>query len=227
MESRDLRALSACRLFSGMDIKELELLIESIRHNEKKYHKDAIIRFQGDEYNELMIILEGQINAEIHNPDGKKITIETLNKSDAVAAGVLFASDNTLPVTVVANTDVKLLILPKKTVIGICQKSENFLLNYLQDEGNKIMFLAEKIRLLKFNSISQKIACHLISLSRKQGTDSVRLHYNREQLADLFGVARPSLSRGFSEFYDQGILESESKIIHILDKQSLLDIISG
>ena len=227
MTGRDFSAISKCSLFREVNENDITRLFEINKYNEKIYHKDAIIRFQGDEYNDLMIIADGEINAEIHNPDGKKIIIETLSKSDAVATGVLFASDNTLPVTVIANTDTKIILLPKKTVINFCQTNESFLLNYLQDEGDKIMFLAEKIRLFKFNSISQKIACHLISLSKKQGTDSVKLPYNREKLADLFGVARPSLSRGFSEFYDQGILEAEGKIIHILDKDELFDIISG
>lgn len=227
MTNKDILTISNCHLFKGINEQDINSLFESNRFNEKNYHKNAIIRFQGDEYSDLMIILEGEISAEIQNPDGKKIIIETLKKSNAVATGVLFASDNTLPVTVVANTDIKVLILPKKTVVQFCQKNEIFLMNYLQDSGNKIIFLAEKIRLFKFNSINQKIACHLLTLSKKQGTDSVRLPYSREQLADLFGVARPSLSRGFSEFHDQGILESEGKIVHIIDKKHLKDLISG
>jgi CRP/FNR family transcriptional regulator, dissimilatory nitrate respiration regulator len=225
LTNKDIETISKCHLFNDINDNEINTLFESNRFNEKNYHKDAIIRFQGDEYSELMIILEGEISAEIQNPDGKKIIIETLKKSSAVATGVLFASDNTLPVTVVANSDIKLLFLPKKTIVQFCQKNEIFLMNYLQDSGNKILFLAEKIKLFKFNSINQKIACHLLTLSKKQGTDSVKLPYSREQLADLFGVARPSLSRGFSELHDQGILEAEGKIIHILDKSRIKEII--
>ena len=227
LTNKDISIVSECSLFSGLNDSEIKDILDLNRYNVKSYHKDAILRFQGDEYTDLMIILDGEINAEIHNPDGKKITIETLKKSDAVAAGILFASDNTLPVTVVANTDIRVLLIPKKSIISLCQKNEKFLLNYLKDEGNKIIFLAEKIRLFKFNSINQKIACHLLSLSKKQGTESIKLPYSREQLADLFGVARPSLSRGFSEFYDQGILKSEGKIIHILDINRIKAIISG
>lgn len=227
MTNRDISTIADCHLFKGLNEQDINTLFDSNRFIEKNYHKNAIIRFQGDEYSDLMIILEGEISAEIQNPDGKKIIIETLKKSNAVATGVLFASDNTLPVTVVANTDIRVVLLPKKTVVQFCQENEIFLMNYLQDSGNKIIFLAEKIRLFKFNSINQKIACHLLTLSKRQGTDSVRLPYSREKLADLFGVARPSLSRGFSEFYDHGILESEGRIIHILDKSRIKEIIMG
>ena len=226
MTDNDFKTVSDCSLFSGLEKTEIKKLLESNRYYSKNYHKDAVIRFMGDEYSELIIILKGEIRAEISNPDGKKITIENLKKSDAVATGVLFAADNTLPVTVVADSDLQLLFLPRKTVINLCQKNEKFLLNYLRDSGNKILFLAEKIRMLKFSSISRKLACHIVSLSKKQGTDSVKLPYSREQLADLFGVARPSLSRSFSEFYDKGILSAEGKIIHILDKKKLTEIIT-
>ena len=46
------------------------------------------------------------------------------------------------------------------------------------------------------------------------------------RLADLFGVARPSLSRGFSEYYEQGILQSEGRTMHILDKKRLKAVIT-
>lgn len=112
-------------------------------------------------------------------------------------------------------------------MVRLCQKNETFLMNYLQDTGDKVVFLAEKIRLFKFKSITQKIAGYLLNLAGKQGGDSVRMTYSREQLADLFGVARPSLSRGFSEYYEEGILKAEGKIIHIMDRKRLKGKISG
>ena len=220
-------SISKCLLFKNITLEELNNLFLLSRGIVKNYHKDAIIRFQGDEYTDLLIIIEGEISAEIQNLDGKKIIIETLNASSAIATGVLFASDNALPVTVIANTDVKVVLFSRNAVMLFCQRNKNFLLNYLKDTGDKIIFLAEKIRLLKFKSINQKIASYLLNLSNKQRTESIKMICSRQQLADLFGVARPSVSRGFSGFYKPGILKREGKTIHILDKKQLYEIMLG
>ncbi len=214
-----------CSLFRGITPEEIKEMFALTNTSIKTCHKNAIIKFQGDEYADLLIILNGVISAEIQSPDGKRIIIETLRTSSVLASAVLFASDNTLPVTITADTDVKIISLSRKTIIQFCRGNEKFLLNYLQDTGNKVIFLAEKIRLFKFKSINQKIAGYLLNLSGKQGTDSVKITYSREQLADLFGIARPSLSRSFSELYNLGILGRDGKIIHILDRIRLKEII--
>ncbi|MBI9101101.1 MAG: Crp/Fnr family transcriptional regulator [Spirochaetales bacterium] len=227
MRKDQFSALSCTNLFKGIQDDEMDKLIETAPPTIRTFHKDAVMSFQGDEYNELMIILAGELSAEILNPNGKKIIIETLNKSSAVATGVLFAEDNTLPVTLKVVKEVEIALFTKKTVLKFCQMNERFLLNYMQDMGDKVIFLAEKIRLFRFKSINQKVAGYLLNLSIKQGADSVRMTYSLEHLADLFGIARPSLSRVLSEFYDQAILKKEGRIMHILDKQELEYMLEG
>ena len=43
----------------------------------------------------------------------KTIKIENLKAPDAMATGILFADDNTLPVTLVAQSQIKLISIPK------------------------------------------------------------------------------------------------------------------
>ena len=227
MNQKDMEVLAGCPVFRKVPLRELESLLARVSVNIKSYRRGNIIRFQGDEYSQLLILLGGEVSAEILSPDGKKIIIETLGESQALAAGVLFASDNTLPVTVRANKDLRIACFPRQEVIQIFQTNAAVLMNYLQDTADKVIFLAEKIRLFKFKSISQKIAGHLLNLVHRQRTESVHLTYSREQMADLFGVARPSLSRSFSEYYNRGILRAEGRIIHILDRKALEDRIAA
>ena len=221
MNEKQFSALSASDIFRNIDPETIIRIIDAHPMGIRKFHREGIISFQGDEYGELMIILSGEITAEILSPDGKRMIIETLKSSSAVAAGVLFAEDNTLPVTLKASGDVEIGTFSRRTVLKLCMENEIFLNNYMRDIGNKVIFLAEKVRLFRFKSINQKLAGYLLNLQIKQGGDSVRLTYSLEELADLFGVARPSLSRILSEFYSEGVLEKEGRIIHILDSKKL------
>ena len=193
----------------------------------RKYGKGTIIHFQGDEYHSLLVVVDGLVSAEIHDPQGKKIKLETFSPVSPIAPGILFATDNTLPVTITAESDVKILSVSKQDILTILQKDTACLEGYLSLTGDKIVLLAEKIRLFKFNSIQQKIAGYLLNLSKKKGSDHVRLPYTREFLADLFGVARPSLSRELSRLADAKILDIKNKDITILKKRALNYILEG
>jgi CRP-like cAMP-binding protein len=53
----------------------------------------------------------------------------------------------------------------------------------------------------------------------------VEVKITKEVLAEMFGVARPSLSRSFSNMQEEGIIAQEGTMIHILDQDRLEQII--
>ncbi len=221
MNTDDKNKAAACQLFTGLQH------FGNTPYRAKKYTKGTVVHFQGDEYRSLLIVVEGLVSAEIHDPQGKKIKLETFSPVTPIAPGILFATDNTLPVTITAESDVKMLSVPRGEILSLLQRDPACLEEYLSLTGDKIVLLAEKIRLFKFNSIQQKIAGYLLNLAKKKGTDTLRLPYTREFLADLFGVARPSLSRELSRLSDAKILEIRNKEITILKKRALVYILEG
>jgi len=223
--TQNITQLAQCSLFNNIHPDEINAAFKTISFRISRYQKGALIKSQGDRYIDLLFILEGEVAAEIQDFSGKTIKIETLQPGTVIATGVLFAVDNALPVAITAQTDVKLLALPKNAVLSLCHLNKTLLENLLSDTGDKIIFLAEKIRLLKFDSLEKKIAGYLLNQSMKQKSKQVSLIYNLMQLADLFGVARPSLSRVLSQLYTQGLLKREGRIIRILDQDKLKQLL--
>lgn len=221
----DLTRLTRFPLFKDIGPKEINTALKTVSFRVSRHHKDSLIKLQGDPYLELLFILEGEVSAEMQDFSGKTIKIETLHSGTVIAPGVLFAEDNALPVAIYAQTDITLLALPKTAVIALCHLNTKFLENLLSDTGDKIIFLAEKIRLLKFDSLEKKIAGYLLNQAMKQKNNRVFPSYNLQQLADLFGVARPSLSRVFSQLYAKGLLKREGKFINILEPDKLRQLL--
>ncbi len=208
-------------LFQDIEEKELEAVLSRSRLAVKKFHKGALLFFRGDAYTELYIICKGSVSAEIQDLNGKTLKIETLKAPDLIAPGILFASDNHLPVSITAQSDLEVLVIPKQTLLTICSTYRNVLLNLLRDSGDKIVILSEKLRLVQFSTIRQKIAVYLLDQANRQGSDIVTLRYTKETLAEIFGVTRPSLSRVFSELYREEILVQNGREVTILDRENL------
>lgn len=218
MLEQEATIISNSPLFSGLSAQAVIELFQQIPFTIKSYAKDSLIMIRGDSYNELKILMQGEVSAEIQDFTGKVIKVENLQAPDALALGILFAEDNTLPVTIVAQSEVKLISIPKSSIIQIAQTNQEFLQNFFTQSANKMAFMVEKLRLFKFSSLKQKLCGYILSLAQKQQSETIQLPYNREELAALFGVARPSLSRVCSELVEQGVLQMEGKTVTILDK---------
>lgn len=220
-----LKKLTRCHLFEGIDLPQLRKLLDSQGCRLRTYHKDAVVAFRGDEYEDLWIILDGSLSAQLLDYRGKVLKVETLSPGEPIATAILFAPERVLPVTLTAEADTSLCLIPRRMVLRMMQASERFLLNYLQDSGLRLTVLAEKLRLIQFSTIREKIASYLLDLADKQFTDSPSESVSREALAEIFGVSRPSLSREFSRMVDEGILNQEGRRIHILNRKELEEIL--
>lgn len=219
--------LSKSELFYGLSLSEIKHLLSNIKVSLTKYTRDDVIIMQGGIYSNLFIVMEGTVLSEISDPSGKRVKLEIFSESSIIAPGIIFAVDNTLPVTVTAETDCQILSFSKEEIVSILRENSNCMTNYLTLLGNKINILAEKIRLFQFSSIQQKIAGYLLHLYKKQGNNSLLIPYTRENLADFFGVARPSLSRELSRMSEAGIIAIDGKKIQLLKKTALKYLLDG
>jgi len=225
MQKEFLEKLEKCPLFTGVDLGILENLLQSAKCTTLHFHAGAMAAFRGDEYSNLWILMEGKLSAEFQDYNGKVLKVESIQAPDPMATAVLFSPDRFLPVNLLVVEDTEICSIPRRTVLELMQEDRQFLLNYLNDSGMRLTVLAEKLRLVQFTTIREKIASYLLDLADKQSTDSPLLSISRETLAEIFGVSRPSLSREFSNMADEGLLLQEGRQIHLLDRKGLEGIL--
>jgi CRP-like cAMP-binding protein len=214
MDRRDLLAFSVSTLCRGVDVVRLDKLLAAVVYRVEFVSKGAAVLSAGSRYDELRVILEGTVSAEMHNPDGKTVTIETIDAPDPIAPAILFAPRQALPVTVMAVTDLRLLVLPLETILDLCQRDRFFLLNFLGEIGGKLSLFAEKFRLLEFSSLRRRIAAFL---APRLVNGELTLGFPKERLAEFLSAARPSLSRELSNLAAEGVLEVDGRRIRVLD----------
>jgi CRP-like cAMP-binding protein len=227
LEMGDIQSLCRAQLFRGIPGEELTGLLQDAGGTVRSWHRGAIIAFRGDRYQQLMILLEGEVSAEFRDYDGRVLKVENLRAGEPLAAAVLFSSTPYLPVNVVAASDVRIYSLPRRELLQLCRRDGRVLENLLQDHGDKLSILAEKLRLVHFSTIRSKIAGYLLDQADTGGTDNLDLPLSKEKLAELFGVTRPALSREFSRLCTEGILRQEGRRVQLLDRRALQEIIAG
>lgn len=213
--------LSKTIIFQELTPKEVEHCLNEIKYKVINYSKGETVAFREEELNKLLIILDGSLRSEMVKINGKSFKIEDLGKNQIVAPAFLFGKNPVMPVDLITITDSKLLEISKNDFIKLLQINERILENFLNTLSNKAQFLSKKIWFLN-KSLEEKLAEYI--LKNLDDNSEIRLTKSIKDLAQEFNVARPSLSRVFKKWVEDGSLE-RININHfkVTDSDELLD----
>ena len=217
---RDFPILDKCPIFKGLSFEQIQLLFSEIHFQIKKYSDAQMVAYGGDHVEKLIIVLSGSVKGEMVDFSGKTIKIEDIEPPKPLATAFLFGKENKYPVNVVSNKDSELLIIPKASLLKLFSKNEIILLNYLNTISDRSQFLSQKIRFLTFQTVKGKLANYILQLTQHESRQVV-LPLSQNQMAELFGVARPSVGRGMRELHNDGIIQAKGKEVEILSLNRL------
>ena len=207
-------------LFRNVSAAELQKSFDGLTYKVKSYDKGEILAHQGDVCNKLIILTKGSVRGEMIDESGRIVKIEDIASPRALAPLFLFGAANRFPVEVTANENTEAIIIPKESVIKLFARNEAFLENYMNMSANYAQTLSEKLFFMSFKTIRQKLASYFLRLSATQG-NQILLDRSQQELADYFGISRPSLAREVSHMQDDGLIKADRKQITILNKDKL------
>ena len=212
--------LENCPLFKGLGATETEKLLREFQSKTKKIRAGAVAAVAGEAVSSLMIVSKGKVKGEMVDYSGQVIKIEDIPAPGLLAPAFIFGSRNRFPVNVVAVTDSELLIIAKNDFLRLLRKNETILGNYLNLISDRSQFLSEKIKFLSFKTIKGKLAQMILQSAGDKGK-IIDLDMTQTELADYFGVTRPSVGRALCEMEEDGTLIVKAGKIKILDRKQL------
>ena len=226
METSNLiRILEKSEIFKGLRQDQILHLLNFLDTEIKEYKKGAIIFSEGEECMHLSIVLDGIVEVQNLFPSGKVVRYVELGPPNVFGEALIFGTDSSYPTDIGAFTDVKIMMIRKeKLSIGLTNHHV-LLSNYMRLLSDKMRLLNGKIKLLAQDSVSKKVAMHILRLSDRQSTDRVICRMTREQLAEHLALPRPSLSRELVRLRNEGIIDFEKDYFDILDRDALEEIL--
>lgn len=208
-------------IFKGLSKEEIENIFKEINYYTKTYVNEEFVAFRGDKVDSYMILLEGEFIAEMQKINGKVVKIENLQPMADIAPAFVFGLDNHFPIDLYAIKASKLLFIPKGELLKLLQKNSKILENILNSFSNRTQFLSKKLWFSN-KTIEEKLATHILENLDQKEIWTIKKSIT--DLANIFGVSRPSLSRVITGLVDDNILERlENGSFKLLDKESLLD----
>jgi len=210
-------------IFRGLRLAEIMSVISVTPYRIRKYKAGTIIYQNGDTVSSFIMVISGAVKGEMIEYSGRIIKIEEVSYPGAVAAAFIFGSRNSFPVNVVAVSDTELLIIGRPDFLKFLKCSEKILANFLDMISNRSQFLSEKIKFLSFKTIRGKLAQYILQLAGP-GKSEIKLEMTQNELAEYFGVARPSIARVIGEMETEGLIITKGKMLKIIDKKRLTEL---
>ena len=204
-------------LFKGLTLNEINFLIDCTSHQIKHFSSAELIASSGEKVQKAMILIEGRLKGEMVDFTGNILKIEEIDPPQMVASAFLYGPQSFYPVNLSALKTGKMLIIYKQDFTKMLTAEQRVLNNYLNIISSKAQFLSRKITFLSFKTIKEKLAFFLLQLL-KPSDNFVQINQTQKGIAELIGVARPSLARIIGE------MEKEGLIIWGKDKVTISDI---
>jgi len=117
------------------------------------------------------------------------------------------------------------MLLYKDELLRLFQYDVRVMKNFLDMISNRTQFLSSKIKMLGFQTIKGKLAHFLLQMHKSQGSKQIHLSKTQNELAEMFGVARPSLSRALRELHADGIINAKGKKVELLKVDELKNLL--
>lgn len=210
-------------IFKGFKTSEIIHILDTIHHQVHSYEAEDTIAYCGEKCEKLHLILEGNVRGEMINYSGKSIIVSEIHAPDTFAEDFLFADKNKLLVNIIANTKTKILVIYKADLLKLLHSNQKFMVNYLNITSNRFVVVTEKVKFLMIKTVKEKLANYLLDLEKEnEGKTKFRLGKTHEELAALFGIRRPVLTRNLLQLKKDSIIEIKNKEIKIIDRKKLL-----
>lgn len=207
----EIHVLLKMQPFQGITEEQLLPLILAPEHACKVYKPSDFIAMQGEIYRSLFILCSGSVRTQMVNAEGKQLTIETLKAPQLLAPAFIFSSENRFPVNIEAKESCEILVVNKTVFLDFMHQHPIVMHNFLQLVSNRTLFLSKKLNAFALQSLKSRILNYL------------RMHgsiLNQQEVAQILGVARPSLARALSELANENCIRMEGKEIQIDEANS-------
>jgi CRP/FNR family transcriptional regulator, dissimilatory nitrate respiration regulator len=216
--------LSACPVCSKLKIDDEGAFLEDLKCSIKTYAKNELILRQGDVCDALYMLTLGSVKTEMITDNGNILGIEIIKAPRPLAPAFVFSDNNRFPVDVTALEEVEIMKIPKAEIMRLMVTNPDFMSSFMTHNANRTQFLTNRLQLLSIKTIKGKLAHFLLENSTGDNKPFI-INRNQTELADFFGVARPSLARSLSEMVQDGIISINKKEYTILNSKKLRELL--
>lgn len=185
----------------------------------KNYNKDTIILMEEDESGALFIIVSGKVKVSRTSNDGREVILNILSESDIFGEMALL-DGLTRSATVTAMEDSELFIIQRNQFLEFLKEHPEISIALMQELSKRLRTADMQIKSLSLKDAEGKVATVIVQLANdhgkiKQGAVEIEKLPLQQDLANMAGTSRETISRTLHSFAKKGLIELEGSKLRI------------
>lgn len=218
--------LSNVPIFSDLNQESLEK-IEKFGVIQS-YKKNSVILSEEEAGSALFVIAEGKVKISRASNDEKEVILAILNESDFFGEMSLL-DGMARSATVTAIEDSKLFIIQRAEFLDLLKKFPDVSIALLTEMTKRFRAASMKIKALSLKDAEGKVATVLLQLADdvgkiRQGIVEIDHLPYQQELANMAGTSRETISRTLHSFAKKGQIELEGSKLRIIDYEKFKEM---
>jgi CRP-like cAMP-binding protein len=218
MQETKLAYLSNIEIFQDLTTSELEKMDRQITMSTCDPGK--IFYMPEDSGEVLFLLKKGRVQLYRISPNGKKLVVATLGPGTIF--GEMSIVGQGMHNTFAESVDECLLcVMSRADVERLMRDKPRVAYRFVESLGERVTHLESRLEDIAFKSIPARLASLLLRLAQEQDKSDEVKGYTHQDLGEMLGTYRETITQTLNEFKADGLVEISRKRVRLLDSENL------
>ena len=206
-------------IFSNLDDNQISFILSKM--TKKNYSKSEIILMEDEVGDTFFIILEGSVKVTRDSEDGREVILAVLSSGNFFGE-ISLLDGKTRSANAIAVEKTSLMILKRNDFLQLIKEIPQISISLLSELAKRIRKTDEQVENLAFSDAEKRIGISILSISEqlgviKNGLVKIPKLPFHQDIANMAGTSRETVSRTIKLFEDKKILTRDGRALTIFD----------
>lgn len=212
----DRDILAAVDLFRELSASARETMATILKC--RTFRRGDVLFNEGESGEGIWILNRGAVRLVKSDSEGRERLLKIVRPGEVFAEIVLFDGGD-YPATAIAADAGCATVIYNRDAQELMRQHPELSWHFLRAFSRRLRDAYERMHIITGSDVVSKLAGLLLQLSREQG--KLKISISQQDLADMLGTARETISRSLAVLADQDLVTVRRNRIEILDAQHL------
>lgn len=220
-----LRGLKACRLFAGLDPKDLQQVADIV--SVRRLERDEYVFREGQPSRAFFVVQQGAISVHRVNAAGKELVLHVFREGESFAEAAL-SMDTGYPSDARAVEPSQVLVVPRQDFLNLLQRRPELALRLVVGMSMRLHILVRQLEQVTLHQVEDRLANWLLTRCPDPSSPkpvAIQLTTTKRALAAELGTVSETLSRTLAKLRELKLVQTTGKTFTVTNPSQLKEFL--